>query len=347
MTATLPALNCELEEREMQRLENGMAGVDSHDHRWGVILAGGDGRRLLSLTREITGDERPKQFCSVIGRETLLRQTERRISQLVSHRRTLLVLTSSHAPFFGDQIEGIPSSQLVVQPSNQGTAPAILYSLMGLEKMDPGGIVAFFPSDHFFTDNASLIRHLDSAYTAAAFRPEVVVLLGIAPEAPEIEYGWIEPGIALEDSAPSLFAVKRFWEKPHQRLASALMAQGCLWNTFIMVGTVSAFMNLIRRTLRNLLESFESIRAFLMTALERTAVRDLYSGLHATNFSHDVLSARPNDLAVLRASGLGWSDLGEPSRVLSVRERQGFQAERISSPHKDPRGLVSMQKTVA
>ena len=327
----------------MQRRKTGMTGASSHRHRWGVILAGGDGRRLLSLTREIAGDDRPKQFCPVIGRETLLSQTQRRICQLVPPRRTLLVLTSSHAPFFTDQIDGIPFSRLVIQPSNQGTAPAILYSLLRLSKMDPEGIVAFFPSDHFFSDDASFIRHIDSAYTAAAVRPEVVVLFGIAPEAPEIEYGWIEPGITLEDSELSLFAVKRFWEKPHQRLASALMAQGCLWNTFIMVGSVRAFLNLIRRTLSGLLESFESIRSSFLTVVEETAARDLYCGLRATNFSQDVLAATSTHLAVLRARGLGWSDLGEPSRVLSVRERQSVRAERTSSPDKDRPRLVCIQ----
>jgi hypothetical protein len=45
---------------------------DTRDHRWGVILAGGDGKRLLPLTRRITGDDRPKQFCSVMGKDTLL-----------------------------------------------------------------------------------------------------------------------------------------------------------------------------------------------------------------------------------------------------------------------------------
>jgi hypothetical protein len=32
-------------------------------HAWAVILAGGDGTRLSSFTRLITGDDRPKQFC--------------------------------------------------------------------------------------------------------------------------------------------------------------------------------------------------------------------------------------------------------------------------------------------
>ena len=52
-------------------------------HRWGVILAGGDGKRLLPLTRSITGDDRPKQFCALTGRETLLDQTRRRVSRMI------------------------------------------------------------------------------------------------------------------------------------------------------------------------------------------------------------------------------------------------------------------------
>jgi hypothetical protein len=48
-------------------------------HRWGVILAGGDGKRLLPLTRRITGNDRPKQFCALTGGKTLLKQTQRKI----------------------------------------------------------------------------------------------------------------------------------------------------------------------------------------------------------------------------------------------------------------------------
>ena len=43
----------------------------NHQH-WAVILAGGDGLRLQPLTRLISGDERPKKICPIIGRSTLL-----------------------------------------------------------------------------------------------------------------------------------------------------------------------------------------------------------------------------------------------------------------------------------
>jgi hypothetical protein len=39
------------------------------------------------------------------------------------------------------------------------------------------------------------------------------------------------------------------------------------------------------------------------------------------------MSVRPTNLAVLCATGLGWSDLGEPDRVLSVLESKGVKTE--------------------
>lgn len=40
--------------------------------RWAIIRAGGDGTRLRDLTRRIAGDDRPKQFCPLLGEETHL-----------------------------------------------------------------------------------------------------------------------------------------------------------------------------------------------------------------------------------------------------------------------------------
>src|ERR1035437_2832282 len=71
-------------------------------HRWGVILAGGDGKRLLPLTRMIAGDDRPKQFCKVVGRETLLGQTQSRTWKLIAPEHTCAVVTKSHERFYAD-----------------------------------------------------------------------------------------------------------------------------------------------------------------------------------------------------------------------------------------------------
>ena len=139
------------------------------------------------------------------------------------------------------------------------------------------------------------------------------------PEGPEQAYGWIEPGSPLEaDSTISNSEVSRFWEKPCRRVAAHLMRRGCLWNSFVMVGTVGAFRNMIERALPDLLASFESICAMADPEMEEKWPRALYLKEPATNFSTEVLAARPSDLAVIRSSGLGWSDLSEPERVLSM-----------------------------
>ena len=260
--------------------------------------------------------------------------------------RTLLVLTRTHEAFYADEVAGIPSSRLLIQPTNQGTAPAILYSLLRLREMDPEGVVAFFPSDHHFSDDEAFVGHIDSAYVAAASRSDVVVLLGIPPETPEVEYGWIEPGIPLGAPVPeSVCRVNRFWETPHGTLAAELMERGCLWNSFVMVGHVRAFLNLIRQALPRLIEAFESIRTWLFTAHERTALNELYSSISATSFSQEVLSVRPSDLAVLRATGLGWSDLGEPGRVRSVLERTGVQEKWGVKPGREEGWMLVHKKT--
>jgi hypothetical protein len=51
-----------------------------------------------------------------------------------------------------------------------------------------------------------------------------------------------------------------------------------------MVGHVHALLNLIRRALPGLVESFESIRSSFFTASERRALCELYSGIRATSF---------------------------------------------------------------
>lgn len=139
--------------------------------RWAVILAGGDGTRLRSLTRAIAGDDRPKQFCPILRNETLLDQTRRRVSLSVRPDQTLLSLTETQREFFAPLVANIAEENLVVQSANLGTTPAILYSLLRLAVLDATATVAFLPSDHYFADDRSFMSHVDSAFRAVKSSP--------------------------------------------------------------------------------------------------------------------------------------------------------------------------------
>lgn len=302
----------------------GRAGSRGAD-RWAIILAGGDGTRLRPLTRVIAGDERPKQFCAVLGSETLLDQTRSRVALSVAPAQTLFVLTRAHEPFYDPLLGDAAREQLVVQPRNVGTAPAILYSLLRLSKSAPSSAVALFPSDHFFSDDAAFMSHVDTAFEAARDREDLIILLGIKPEGPEGEYGWIEPASPVSAAgSETLRRVRRFWEKPDPEFARRLLERGYLWNSFVMVGRVRAFLSMIRRAVPELYRQFDAVLPSLNTPQEERAVGALYSLLLDTNFSHRVLAASPRSLAVLSVGGVSWSDLGKPARVLSVMADVGL-----------------------
>ena len=286
--------------------------------RWAVILAGGDGTRLQSMTRAITGDDRPKQFVPVIGGSTLLEQTRRRVALSIEPSRTLIVVTQKHHRFYKPLADEISPGLLLEQPANKGPAPAILYALQCVATRSPEAVVALFPSDHFFSDDEEFMAHIDVAIDAVEVRPETVVLLGITPTAPETEYGWIEPQPSIISTAQrSITQVRKFWEKPDLRLANSLMERGCLWNSFVMVGRVDALLRMTQAALPELYARFAAT----------TALTELYSKIDDINFSREVLARRPQDLAVMRVGDVGWSDLGEPSRVLATLAHIGTQSQ--------------------
>ena len=167
------------------------------EQRWAVILAGGDGARLRPLTQLLSGDQRPKQFCRILGHSTLVGETAARLAQTVDRDSTLFVVSRHHEPFYRDELAEIPAPLIVEQPLNRGTTAAVASALLRVRSLAPSTdpLIGFFPADHSYGDCAALNRTLARAFHAAAReRSRPVVLVGARATAPETDFGWIETG---------------------------------------------------------------------------------------------------------------------------------------------------------
>lgn len=306
--------------------------------RWGIVLAGGDGTRLQGLTRIISGDDRPKQFCALVGSETLLEQAGRRASRSIAPEQTIVALTRSHARYYSHDLAGTCFKRLV-QPCNRGTAPPIIISLLHIARLNPGALVAVLPSDHYYSDEDTFTRALGSAFEVADSRRSSVVLLGAQPRGPEIEFGWIELGAPVDDE---LFRVSTFEEKPTLEVARRLHASGALWNTFVLVGSVDALIEMAFASLPDLVISFFDKLKWSTNSGTLQIPDALYNATPSTDFSRRVLSPNAHRLLALRLRSMEWHDLGHPDRVVSiVRSREKaipvwmhlWEAAKISTPH--------------
>ena len=302
-------------------------------HQWGVILAGGEGERLKSLTRFVSGEDTPKQFCRLLGGQSLLAQTTQRISRKICSERTLYVLLNSHERFYGTELRNVPTTHMVVQPSNRGTLPAILSSLIHIIRQDQNALVGFFPSDHHYAEEERFMSGVDLAFKAAGSNPETVILLGVAAKRAETEYGWIEATPAMSaDSQAGLLRVKRFWEKPPARTAAELLERGCVWNTFVMVGRAQAFLDLIRDRAADIYQAFEPFLALPESVSINDRLHKIYQYFTTpADFSQLVLSGMPEGLGVWCLGDVGWSDLGDPRRVMTVLDEAGIANEWMNS----------------
>ena len=305
---------------------------------WGVVLAGGEGVRLRGLIRTLCGDERPKQYVPLVGEQTLLQDTLGRVALEIPAERTVVVTMRSHARYFFHRRDR--GESILVQPADRGTAAGVLLPIHWIARREPGAIVAVFPSDHFVSDEPRFMAQVARVAAWVRGNPRRIVLLGARPRNAEEEYGWIERGRSIGSSDDDIAEVSRFWEKPSPEQAQACLGSGCLWNTFVLLGTAAAFLQAARNTVPAMEERLKSAERFLDTESEAGALHQAYALMRTASFSRAVLQQSVSMLAVAPLTpGVFWSDLGSPRRVLDVLHRRGGWPLEPGVRAGGPRGL--------
>jgi mannose-1-phosphate guanylyltransferase len=314
--------------------------------RSGIVLAAGDGTRMREFVQRLRGDDLPKQYVNFIGKRSMLEHTFQRADKLIPAQRLFTVVAREHFIFAEarSQLAWRPRQTLVIQPYNRDTAAGIFLPLMHIYKQYPSAVTAIFPSDHFILEEDRFMRYVELGFEHVQRNSSKIALLGIEPEFPDTELGYIVPRREIEDSScDCVRAVKLFVEKPSLKIAENIIKTGALWNTFVIVAKAKTLLDLFERATPRLFRAFQAILNAIGTPAETQVIESVYQGLANVNFSKDVIEALPAELrrflAVLQVRAVTWSDWGTSERLLRTLEQLGRATPRQRRPLAEARIL--------
>src|SRR5579885_2033201 len=210
-------------------------------HHYGLILAGGRGTRFWPRSRK----RHAKQVLSVTGERSLIQATVDRLAPLIPPERIWVLTNDFVRDEIVRQLPEVPASQIIAEPVQRNTAPAIGLAAHILHSIDPESVMGVFPADHVIARPRDYVRLLRPAFRAA--RQGKIVVLGIQPRWAETGYGYIEFPKGVRP-APAAVETLGFREKPDQKTAAQFLAAGNFyWNAGMFFWRTSVLLEALRK----------------------------------------------------------------------------------------------------
>lgn len=303
------------------------------NHLYAVILAGGGGTRLWPKSRNQT----PKQFLSLVGKQTMLQLTADRVAKVVEWSNIIVVTNKIYYQEVQRQLPSVPKQNIIAEPEKRDTALAMLVGALFAKNQDPEAVVINAASDHAVTNEKEYVRVMKAA-AATADKNDYLVTVGITPTFATSALGYIKIGNDLKklDRGLSLFAVDSFTEKPNVATARAFISTGkYFWNANMYVWSAT---NLKKAFAKYMPEMFE-----LTKNLDKLSVKDFHKALpevyeQAESISIDYAVSEKADNLVLIPGDFGWSDVGDWKVVYDLGQKD--PAGNVITGAADPEKVV-------
>ncbi len=277
-----------------------------------VVLSGGSGTRLWPLSRE----KYPKQLLPLIGEDSLLQATIRRIEGLAGIRleAPMVVCNEEYRFVIAEQLRLMNiAGTILLEPVGRNTAPAL--TLAALAAMREGGdpILLVMPADHVILDTAAFQTVVRKGMALAA--EGVVVTFGITPDSPETGFGYIQSGTAFGEGGACHIA--RFVEKPDLATAQAYLDDGSyLWNSGLFMLRASVWLAAIATCRKDILAACRAAWDQGSTDGEFLRVgKEAFAQCPSDSIDYAVMeriaagnNALPSGVVIPLAAG--WSDVG-------------------------------------
>ncbi len=278
-----------------------------------VILSGGSGTRLWPLSREAY----PKQFLALVGEDSMLQATWRRVAELATHA-PIVVAGEEHRFMVAEQLReaGCEDVTILLETVARNTAPAI--AVAALEAMRGGDdpLLLVLPSDHVIV-NADGFRVAVRAAASAAEEGKLVTF-GIVPTGPETGYGYIKAA-----RGAGVRAVERFVEKPDAATAKRYVASGeFFWNSGMFLFRASIYVAELARQQPAMLAACREALAKARRDVDFVRLdKAAFAGSPSDSIDYAVME-KTADAAVLPID-VGWSDVGSWAALWQIAEQDG------------------------
>lgn len=270
-----------------------------------VVMAGGRGERFWPRSRK----NRPKQMLNLLGDATLLEQTLLRLHGFVSEKNIFIITNRAYAEQIRALCPQLPPGNVIGEPCMRDTAPcmALAAGVVKASAETENPVMFLLPSDHCITGRSAMIEDY-RACSEYAVREDALATIGIVPDFPSPEYGYIECAERI-DEAEKISAVRRFLEKPTAEVAAGLLAAGNYkWNSGMFAFPLKTIRREMAKNAPDLLALSDRIAAAWGTAEFASVLESEYEAVRKISIDYAIMEHA--ERVIVRDASFQWDDVG-------------------------------------
>ena len=286
-------------------------------HYYGLILAGGRGTRFWPRSRKRLA----KQVLPVVGERSLIQATVDRLAPVIAPERLWILTNDDLRDEIVRQLPEVPAKQILAEPMQRNTAPAIGLAAQILHSIDPKAVMGVFPSDHVIGKPAVYRKTLQAAFRGASNGHLMVV--GIAPRWAETGYGYIEFPQGCQPGTPETLAVRRFHEKPQKPKAKRYVAAGNFyWNSGMFFWRAGVLLDQLRQHLPKTATLLASLPEFGSRKFGER-LKEAFPLCDNISIDYAVMekAAKAKQVHGIAAGEFAWNDVGSWNAVYELLSR--------------------------
>ena len=269
-----------------------------------LIMAGGKGTRFWPISTE----EKPKQFLNLVGEDTMLQMTYKRINKLIPEERIFICTGEKYIDLVKEQITNIKDRNIIREPEARNTAPCIVLSSLIIKRYYNDANMVVLPADHLINNDNMFIEIIEEGNTFLDKSKNAIITLGINPSRPEIGYGYIKIDNKFIGSNEKIKKVQSFIEKPNLEIAKQYLEDGnYLWNSGMLLWNVNSVLEKVKKYIPNTYEALNRILECKENDIYRL-IDENYKSTEEISIDYAILE-KDNEIYVI-PSDIGWDDIG-------------------------------------